>query len=231
MEQQLGLNIVLNDEFTFQNFLKEENIILYDNLFASISFKPNSERIFYLWGASGSGKSHLLKASCHYLGNQPCAYIPLKQFKTASPDILENLEQLSLVAIDDLDEIAQNPIWEESLFHLYNKIFLNEKTRLLITGKQPIASMNIHLPDFRSRLSAGMVFHLVMLEEQNRIKLLQQKAEKRGLFLPGEVAHFLMSRCPRNTGELISILDQLDKAAWIAKHRLTIPFVKKTLSL
>lgn len=233
MNHQLTLNIPANHRARFENFFWQNNTILHQALLASLSFDLHAERFFYLWGATGSGKSHLLEASCHYLGTlgYPCAYLPLETFIHTDPKILENLEQLTLVAIDDLEQIAGNPAWEETLFHCYNKVSAQEKTRLFLTASCPIANLNIQLPDLKSRLTACVNFHISPLNEEDCLHLIQERLMERGLLLSEEVAQFIIRRFPRNTAKLIEIFDKLDQAAWKEQHRLTIPFVKKILNL
>ncbi len=233
LNQQLVLNISSDPAINFQNFFWQKNVILENTLLSSLSFAPQSERLFYLWGEQGSGKSHLLQASCFYLGEAglPCAYLPLKQLIEMGPEILENLEQLSLVAIDDLDELAGNSAWEEAVFHCFNKILAQEKTRLIMTATHPIANLSIELPDLLSRLTSAINFNIASLDEETCLSLLQERASEQGLAFPDDVAHFLIRRFPRNPGKLLEIFQQLDEAVWKEQHRLTIPFVKKTLGL
>ena len=60
---------------------------------------------------------------------------------------------------------------------------------------------------------------------------MQFRSNMRGLFLPDEVALFLLNRLPRDTHGLMDALDILDKASLKEQRRLTIPFVKVTLDL
>ena len=46
-----------------------------------------------------------------------------------------------------------------------------------------------------------------------------------------DVARFLLNRSSRDMKTLIATLDRLDQASISAQRRLTIPFVKETLSL
>jgi len=81
-----------------------------------------------------------------------------------------------------------------------------------------------------SRLQACTVFQLRLLSDDDKQKLLQQKARVRGLDLPDEVARYLLNRQQRDIRALVSTLDILDKASMVHQRRLTIPFVKDVLS-
>ena len=60
---------------------------------------------------------------------------------------------------------------------------------------------------------------------------MQYRSNMRGLYLPNEVAIFLLNRLPRDTHKLMEALDVLDKISLKEQRRLTIPFVKVALDL
>ncbi|MDG1938638.1 MAG: DnaA regulatory inactivator Hda, partial [Pseudomonadales bacterium] len=59
--------------------------------------------------------------------------------------------------------------------------------------------------------------------------VLQFKAERLGLVMSDEVAHFLMNRRSRNMADLSQLLAQLDQQALSSGRRLTIPWLKTVL--
>lgn len=228
MNQQLALTIQLNDEATLANFCWGSNTLLEQQLLTSLT--AEGERLFYLWGSSGCGKSHLLQACCQ-LKQATAIYLPLYVLQEWGPESIDNLDQQTLIAIDDIDAIAGNRAWEEALFHLYNRVRDNGKTTLLIAGQQAPFKLAIALADLRSRLAWGLVVQLNELNDELKIKTIQQHALKRGFELPTPVGQFLLNRCARNMHDLHRILDDLDEASLAAQRRITIPFVKAILNL
>ena len=184
----------------------------------------------YLWGQAGTGKSHLLQAVCAQASKAllNIAYIPLADFKSLSPQMLDGLEQLSLVCLDDIDSIAGNEEWEQAIFHLYNRL-RDLHTPLLITAGNSPKGSSIKLADLKSRLAWDHVFHLKVLEEKATLRALQKRANSRGFDLSEEVADYLFKRVARDMHSLFQLLDKLDQASLIAKKKLTIPFVKDLL--
>ena len=227
---QLALAIQLNDEASLADFLWDANLLLQKSLMAAL--ENNGERLFTIWGNIGCGKSHLLQAYCQAIPNQiPGIYLPLKMLKDLGPQTLENLNEQKLIAIDDIDAIAQDLDWELALFHLYNKIKDNGKTILLISTKFPLFALPIKLPDLHSRLSCGLVTQLHELSDDLKINVLCQRAAKLGFNLPTKVGQFLLTRCTRNMHNLNKIINLLDQASLAAQRKITIPFVKATLQL
>ncbi len=227
INQQMALAIQLNDEATFADFNWGTNTLLRQQLEHILSF--NGDRILYLWGAPGSGKSHLLQACCQEVNS--AMYLPLSLLKEWGPQAIEDLEEQTLLCIDDVDAIAQDAAWEEALFHLYNRVKDKENGLLIITGKQPPAQLPLKLPDLRSRLAWGLVLQLHELNDEEKINTLQLHASKRGFALPEIVGQFLINRCSRNMQDLHQLLNKLDEASLAAQRRITIPFVKTILSL
>ena len=75
--------------------------------------------MFYLWGDSGTGKTHLLNASLNCcLG--PAIYLPLREFVEIEPRVFDNLENIDTVAVDDIDTISGDSQLETKLFDLFN---------------------------------------------------------------------------------------------------------------
>lgn len=230
MTQQLALAIQLNDDATLADFLWDSNVLLQQQIYAALAQK--GDRLFTIWGNSGCGKSHLLQACCQDINHLASAiYLPLQILKDLDPACLEDIGEQELIAIDDIDAIAGNLDWEQKIFHLYNKVRDNETTILLIASKYSVPTLPLKLPDLRSRLAWGLVSQLHQLNDDLKIQVLCQHADKRGFKLSAKVAQFLLNRCTRNLHDLNIIINKLDAASLAAQRKITIPFVKEILFL
>lgn len=190
----------------------------------------SGEKQLYLWSASTTGKTHLLQASCQYAAahNYASCYLPLAQLHSYGVEILQGLAKLALVAIDDIQLVVGQAEWERALFSLINEV-RSSQTRLLIAANANIADMNWQLADLSSRLAWGPIFEVRELVDEDKLLLLQQRAEQRGLQMPDEVATYLLSRYPRDMRSLSELFATLDRASLAEQRRLTIPFVKSVL--
>jgi len=230
MNKQLALAIQLNDEATLNNFNWQNNELLKQQLENILEFK--SEKILYLWGNHGSGKSHILQGCCQAVNqDQSAIYLPIALLKEWGPESLEGLEEQTLICIDDIDAIAEDKTWEEALFHLYNKIRDQENNLLIISGNNSPSTSSIQLADLRSRLSWGLVLQLHEITDEEKIHTLKLVARQRGFDLSHSVLQFLIKHCSRNMHDLHQILDLLDKSSLQAHRKVTIPFVKDILNM
>ncbi|MFZ7233490.1 DnaA regulatory inactivator Hda [Avibacterium avium] len=231
LDLQLPLPIHQIDEETLENFYADNNLLLLDSLHKN--FADPKQQFFYVWGSESSGKTHLLKAcSNEFLVQQrPSIYVPLSKSQYFSPEVLENLEQQDLVCLDDIQSVIGNDEWELAIFDLINRMREQGRGILLISANQSPNALPVKLPDLRSRLSWGESYQLAPLDDEQKIKVLQQKAHSRGIELPDETANFLLKRLNRDMHTLFHALADLDKASLQAQRKLTIPFVKEILQL
>jgi DnaA family protein len=181
----------------------------------------------WLWGAHGSGKTHLLQAVCAAAGDT-AAYFPLDRALALPPEALLGFEGSRVLCIDDADSIAGDPVWEEALFRLFNEA-ADLRTRLIFAASVPPRQAPWSLDDWRSRAAACVVYQLRELDDEGRIEALRLRAAQRGLQLPYETSEYLLKRMPRDLPSLFQILDALDEASMVEQRRLTIPFIRDEL--
>lgn len=225
---QLPLGFTHHDIYTFESYISGLNQDLVDSL-QGMAEGAGHDNI-YLWAGPGVGKSHLLQAVCNQaaLYDRTGAYIPLRQIDDFTPDLLSSLEQLSLVCLDDVDELAGRDDWELALFDLFNRL-KDTETPLVVSARRSPKGSLIRLPDLKSRLSWGLCYHLQALDERGNIDALKRRARERGFELSDPVVEYLIKRVDRDTRNLFCWLDRLDRHSLEAQRKLTVDFVKKIL--
>ena len=227
---QLPLGLSLKDDASFDNFYPGKNTEIISALKKTAA--GSGDKIIYLCGSRGQGLSHLLQASCHEAAQHKVSavYLPIGELLSQSPEMLYGLESLSLICIDDLQCLAQSPAWEESVFHLFNRVY-DVGGSIILAGNDLPKSLPLRLPDLTSRLSWGVIYQLSPLTDAEKITALIRRAKSRGITLSEEVGKYLLSHCPRHMTTLFAALDALDKASLAAQRRLTVPFVKEVLEI
>lgn len=191
---------------------------------------PSFQSGLLVEGGEGSGKSHLLLATCraaHDVGRS-ARYLPAGAFAGALGSVIDGIEANELVAIDSIDAVAASRADCEALFHLHNR--LTDAGRTLIYGSRlPAGDAAWALPDLRSRLGQCLRVSLEVLDDAGRREALRRRAARRGLELDDAVLDWLFRRVERDLKSLTALLDALDRAAMAAQRRLTVPFVNQWL--
>lgn len=224
--RQLALDIGLASMPTLGSFFAGPNEAALNHLRLWTSSAHRSLVPTYLWGESGSGKSHLLHAVHHALQEQG---VLVGWMDALMPNPPEFNEAWSAVLMDDV--------------HLYNAVqqhvafnwFVNALTPrtgaprwVLAAGALPPADLKLR-DDLRSRLGWGHIQALQVLGESERRAVLRQEADARGLFMSDEVMSYILNRFSRDLGSLMQLLDHLDHYALRTQRALTIPLVRAML--
>ena len=211
---------------TFESFHSSSNKVVID------SIKDDKNKLLWIAGLKGSGKTHILQATINYMDNgiNRLLYLPMRESKDFTPDILDNLDQFDLVAIDDIENVIGDFSWEEQLLILYEEL-IHTKSRILISSSDTPQGLRFKLPDLASRFSLGLVDRLKPMNEEQMIEAISLHAKVRGFNLPQDVAKYLISRVPRDVSVLVDIIKLLDYESLSKQRKLTIPFIKTVLDI
>lgn len=233
MNQQTIIPIDIEGDTSLESFYSNRNqplIAQLKNLLAG----TRAKRVLYLWGESGSGKTHLLNAFCTVAqkAGMKSLYVSLKQESGQHGgqsgwrlEKLSVVDKNTLVCIDDLQQIVDSEPGQKQIFSLYERISSGIGA-VVVSGTSPLNAIGIALKDLESRLSSGGTFNIYALNDDEKRSALKLRAAQRGFALDDNVVCFIMSRYQRDTKSLFSLLDKLDSAS-LQKHRkITIPFVK-----
>lgn len=184
----------------------------------------------FLSGPDGTGKSHLLNALCHAAGEDGLAafYIALNRLPEEAAASLEGLQVLDLVCVDDLDSVAGNPVWENALFACFNEVRAAQG-RLLVSSKEPLASLDFVLPDLASRLAWGVRQKLHLPDDQGKLEILRQRARTLRIDLPEDVQNYVLKNSKRDMSSLLQVLERLKDAAFAGKRKITVPLAREIL--
>ena len=223
--RQLSLAVGLSDGATFENYYSGRNAEAIKRV--EYAIRPLSgDRCLYLWGEPGAGKTHLLQAACHRVvsAQRRIVYVPLCA-EDLTHEALEGLDDIDLICIDDVQALANRPYWEAALFNVYERAVARKAT-LLVTGNAPPARLTLSMRDLSSRLGAGLVYQLVVLDDSGKLQALKQRAQHRGFALGDDVGRYVLERYPRDTAALFGLLDRIDRASLVHQRRVTIPFLR-----
>jgi len=231
--RQLPLAMRLRERAVFDSFVPGANAAVLAQLRAAA--RGGEPRIAWLYGAGGSGKSHLLQACCTLAlaSGREAAYLPLSELDEFGPEALQGWSAPggpALLALDELPVLIGRRDWEQALFALY-RAGEERGATLIAAGDAPAAQLPFVLPDLASRFAAALALPLQPLDEGAQRQALQWRARARGLELPEESARYLQRHFRRDLPTLCRLLDTIDSAALQAQRRLTVPFIREVLSL
>jgi DnaA-homolog protein len=197
---------------TFDNFVAARNAELLAalNAFASGELP---ERVVYVWGESGAGKTHLLKAFCARTG------APLLEAAAAGQEDFRR----EIFCLDDVARLPESA--QAALFNAFNE---RGFSRMVVAA--PCAPKDLALrKDLATRLATGLAYRCLALSDEEKRLALAAHAETRGFTLAPDVCSYLLTHARRDMPSLIASLDALDRYSLETGRPVTLPLLKAAM--
>jgi DnaA family protein len=211
--RQLILDLLPEAPPRLDNFVAGGNVEALTGLAAWLA--PDSdEPSLFLWGESGSGKTHLLRASEARYSDA-----------AVDPDLATLGEIGDFHAVDNVDALSETGQIE--LFNLFNRLRASGG-RLLTAASQPPLQLALR-EDLRTRLGSGLIYRLHVLTDGEKIDALSTQAVARGLRLPPDALDYLLARAPRDMRSLAAVIAALDRYSLEHKRSITLPLLRDVL--
>ena len=164
-------NTGLDNKYQFKNFLEKDGNTLAKKealeVVKNLGLKHNP---LYIYGDSGSGKTHLLQA----IGNNVLENDPEKRVKYISAEnLLENeleiqkvrSEEFDLLIVDDIQILGEkDDMIQEKFFNLFNSLHVKDKQIVLSSDSEPDQLKNVQ-SRLIVRFKWGMTVCLRSLED------------------------------------------------------------------
>ncbi len=220
---QLALRIGLSDSAAFDNFYRAANAEAAD---AMCRAAEGEVKLVYLYGAAGTGKTHLLYAALKHARSlgRAALYVPLAGAQFGE-SVLDAVNGDGLVCLDDV-HAARGKAMEAAVFRLFERVREQGGTLAATADCEP-TRLGFELRDLTSRLRSALVYRLLPLSDVDKGAALKLRARARGLVIADDVVRYVMNRYPRDTHALFGLLDRVDRASMAAQRRITIPFLQE----
>lgn len=226
MLRQLTLDLGTPPPSTFDNFFAGSNAELVTRLReleSALAAGPVPDRTFYIWGESGSGRTHLLQALAHEAQPGHARFLsPQSSLAAFAFD-----PRVTLYAIDNCDHLSGAQ--QIALFNLFNEVRAHPTSALVAAGNAAPIALEVR-EDLRTRLGWGLVFHLAPLPDERKAAVLKHAAKERGIALADDVPAYLLTHFRRDMPSLMALLDALDRFSLEQKRAVTLPLLRTMLA-
>jgi DnaA family protein len=211
--RQLLLDFTQAPAPTFANFVHGGNAELAHALEAAVAGEL-AERVVYVWGEKGAGKTHLLKA---FSGARPetARYVRARDFMDAG--------SAPMFALDDIEQLTEPE--QVSLFNAFNERSFDV---LVVAAASAPRDVPIRR-DLATRLATGLTYRVLPLTDEEKRTALAAHAKARGFAIPAEVTAYLLTHSRRDMGSLIAALDCIDRYSLETGRPVTVPLLKAAM--
>lgn len=225
--KQLPLAIGLPPQPSFDNFVAGANAAALAQLRAVAPQAAASSSTLpppvYLWGAAGSGKTHLLQALAAQTRAQGQV---VASFDADDPLPWLPGSDASLFVVDRCEALDAGR--QHAAFTLFVAAAA-QGAQVAAAGRLPPVDLPLR-DDLRTRLAWGHVHAIEPLGDAQTCAALRREAGRRGLVLPDDVIDHLLNRHARDLGSLMRLLDQVDDYALAMGRRVTLPLLRAMLA-
>lgn len=232
----------VNPFYTFDAFvIGTSNRFAHAAALASAETPGRSYNPLFIYGAAGLGKTHLLQAIAHYVGdNYPsfCVrYVSTETFMNeyvdalrhgSMPDFKRRYRDIDVLLLDDVQFVEGKEGLQEELFHTFNALFQTNR-QIVLSSDRPPDSIDTLEDRLRSRFKMGLLTDVQPPDLETRFAILRQKAESDRRHVPDEVLELIATRITNNIRELEGALIRVSAYSSLTDEPMTLDLAERVL--
>jgi chromosomal replication initiator protein len=232
----------VDPHYTFDNFVVGKCNQLGHAAALQVAKNPGKAyNPLLLYGSTGLGKTHLMYAAGNLMRSQNpgmrVLYMRSDQFFNAMMKALTNknmaqfkkqFKEVDALLIDDIQFFAGKNTTQEEFFHTFNTLVDGKQQIILTCDRFPREVENLE-PRLKSRLGWGLSAVLEPPDDETRATILLDKAQRRGIDLPTDVAWQIAKRLHSSVRDLEGALNTLAARANFTGRAITLEFAQETL--
>jgi DnaA-homolog protein len=212
--KQLLLELVPPAAPSFDNLVTGANAELIAAAHALMAGRLG-ERILYVWGEPGAGKSHLCAAVLNQMADS---------ISVAADAIPAAPHPAALHVLEDVDRLDTDA--QGALFNFLN---LLGDSSILLSGSHTSRDLPVRR-DLSTRVGSGLSYQMKLLSDAEKRAALQAHAEARGMNMESGIADYLLRHARRDMRSLIAMLDAIDRFSLEAGRPVTLPMVREAIA-
>lgn len=216
------LDSQLHRGYIFENYVEGTSNRLARSVGESIAKNPaKAFNPFFIYGPSGCGKTHLVNAigwrikQIHpelrvlYLS----AHLFVVQYTDAVRqnkvnDFIKFYQTIDVLIIDDTQEFAGKTATQNTFFHIFNHLHLNNKQIILTSDRPPVKIEGLE-DRLLTRFKWGIVAEIEKPTKELRFLILKNKVMKEGLRIPDEVLNYIAENIDESIRDLEGIITSM----------------------
>ncbi len=240
---QAGDDLVINNpNNSFENF-----VVGKSNNYAYAAAKKVAENPgtaynpLFIYGKSGLGKTHLLKAIENYMRSKnPEASIIYVTSEHFTNDIIEHIRNSNTVAlrekyrradallVDDIQFIAGKNSIEEEFFHTFNSLTEDGK-QIVLSSDNPPNEIPKLTERLKNRFEWGLMADIQPPDFEMRVAIIKNKAEALRFVIPNNVVEFIAEQVSHNVRQLEGAVKKLQAICALLDTAPTIEITKDAI--
>ena len=191
---------------------------------AALAVAQNPARAYnplFIYGESGLGKTHLLKAIQYEIArNKPNAQIIYVDGETFTNEIVNAIKenntkafhdkyrQIDVLLVDDIQFIAGKQQTQEEFFHTFNALH-EAKKQIVLTSDRPPREMTLLENRLQTRFESGLMVDVAPPDFETRLAIIKMKAGLLGVKLPDDITSYIAENVTANVRQIEGTLNKI----------------------
>ena len=192
---------------------------------AALAVAQNPARAYnplFIYGESGLGKTHLLKAIQYEIQrNKPNAQIIYVDGETFTNEIVNAIKenntkafhdkyrQVDVLLVDDIQFIAGRERTQEEFFHTFNALHSAGKQIVLVSDRPAKEIKNLE-DRLKTRFEWGLTADIQPPDFETRCAIIKRKSDLLRLDIHNDAVEFIASKVKSNIRQLEGVVKKLD---------------------
>ena len=216
----------LNLNCSFQSFCAGKSNELALSAALTVATKPgnNAFNPFFIFGASGVGKTHLAQAIgvyvCEHDPKARVLYVPAHLFKIQYTDAVRKNQlndfinfyrTIDVLIVDDIQEFSGKNLvaTQNTFFHIFNYLHSAGKQLIMTCDRPPVELAEDLIPRLLTRFKWGFIGEIEHPDYELRKSILLGKCQKEGLNISDNVLDFIARNATDNVRDLEGIINSI----------------------
>ncbi|HKI23285.1 MAG TPA: chromosomal replication initiator protein DnaA [Gaiellaceae bacterium] len=233
----------LNERYNFDSFvIGSSNRFAHAAALAVAEAPAQAYNPLFIYGSTGLGKTHLLQAIGHYIGEHSrdlsVCYVTSERFmndfiNSLRDKRIEGFKQryrtFGVLLIDDIQFLEHKERIQEEFFHTFNTLYEAGKQIVISSDRPPrqIATLEQRL---RSRFEWGLMTDIQPPDLETRIAILQKKVRTDGIQVADpQLLTFIAGRVSTNIRELEGALTRVVAFSSLTGRPMTVDLAQDVL--
>lgn len=234
-------------EYTFSSYVIGDSNRLAAMACQAIAEEPGEMyNPLFIYSHPGLGKTHLLNAIANYITEHSqktkVIYVTAENFtndyiysirNNKNADFIKNFNEkyrnTDVLMIDDVQFLEKAEKTQEALFHIFNDLYTKKK-QIIISSDRPIRNLVLFDERLTSRFQSGFMVDIDYPSLEDRMAILQKKAEDYNFDVSNEVLYYLANVEKQNIRVLEGLLRTVGLYGRLIKKRIeTVELAKEAI--